>query len=106
MIKKTLLLISLGLLLYLLADNFMHIDFAVSKNNAFTSMKKQEVDSASNIDTVKQIAKGYLDTIRNVHKKYSHKSVINFWLLALLIIIQVFLFVNKQSRKEIENNQH
>jgi hypothetical protein len=106
MIKRTLLLISFGVLLYLLADNCMHIGFAESKNNTFTIMQKQQVDSASNIDNVKQIAKGHLDSIRNVHRKYSHKSVINFWLLILLIIIQLFLFVNKQSKKEIQHNQH
>ncbi len=69
-------------------------------------MQKQEVDSASNIDTVKQKAKDYLDTIRRVHRKYSHKSAINFWLLIGLIIIQIFHFKKVQVKGETGNNQH
>ena len=97
-IKKTLQIVSFGLLFYLLADSFMHFDFAASKNEAFTSMQKTEVDAIQNIDTVKQKAKDYLDTIRRVHKKHSDKAVINFWLLVGFIIIQASLFINKQSK--------
>ena len=82
----------------------MHFDFAASKNNAFTSMQKDEVDSTQNIYTVKQKAKDFLDTIRRVHKIYSDKSVINFWLLVGFVIIRVFLFINKQPKRVIENN--
>ena len=96
--------ISFGLIFYLLADSFMQFDFAASKNNAFTSMQRMEVDSIQNIDTVKQKAKYYLDTIRRVHKKYSDNSIINFWLLVGLVIIQVFLFMNKQPKRVTENN--
>ena len=96
-LRKTLQIISFGLLLYLLADSLMHFDLAASKNNAFTSMQKMEIDSTQNIDAVKLKAKGFLDTIRRVHKKYSDKSVINFWLIAGLIIIQIFLFINKNQ---------
>jgi hypothetical protein len=103
-IKKTLQIVSFGLLFYLLADSFMHFDFAASKNEAFTSMQKKEVDAIQNIDTVKQKAQDYLDTIRRVHKKHSDKAVINFWLLVGLIIIQVFLFTNKQPKNATENN--
>lgn len=90
--------------IYLLAGNFMNFDIAASKNDAFTSMQKSEVDSTQNIDTVKQKAKGYLDTIRRVHKKHSNKSVINFWLLVGLVIIQAFLFINKKTKTATENN--
>jgi hypothetical protein len=103
-LKKVLQIISLGLLLYLLADSFMHFDFAASKNEALTSMQKTEVDTIQNIDTVKQKTKDYLDTIRRVHKKYSDIAIINFWLLVGLIIIQAFLFLNKQSKMGTENN--
>jgi hypothetical protein len=96
---KILQVVSFGLLFYLLADSFMHFDIAASKNEAFTSMQKSEVDSTQNIDTVKQKAKDYLDTIRRVHKKYSHKSVINFWLLVGLVIIQIVLLKNKRSKR-------
>lgn len=103
-LRKILQIVSFGFLFYLLGDSFMHFDFAASKNNSFTSMQKMEVDSTQNIDTVKQKAKDYLDTIRRVHKKYSGKSVTNFWLLAGLIIIQAFLFFNKQPKSGTENN--
>ena len=97
-------IILFGLLFYLLADSFMQFDFAASKNNAFTSIQKMEVDSTQNIDTVKQKAKNYLDTIRLVHKNHSGKSVINFWLIAGLIIIQIFLLINKQPKRTTDNN--
>lgn len=50
-LKKVLQIVSFGFLLYLLADSFMHFDFAASKNEAFTSMQKTEVDAIQNIDT-------------------------------------------------------
>ena len=103
-LTKILQVVSFGLLFYLLAGNFMNFDIAASKNDAFTSMQKSEVDSTQNIDTVKQKVKGYLDTIRRVHKKYSNKSVINFWLLVGLVIIQAFLFINKKPITATENN--
>jgi hypothetical protein len=102
--RKILKIVSFGLLFYLLADSFMHFDLAASKNNAFTSMQKMEIDSIQSIATVKQKAKDHLDTIRRVHKKYSDESVINFWLLVVLIIIQTFLFINKHSKTATENN--
>jgi hypothetical protein len=92
------------LLFYLLADSFRHFDFAASKNKAFTSLQKMEIDSMQSIDTVKQKAKNHLDTIRRVHKKYSEESVINFWLLVGLIIIQTFLLINKHPKTATENN--
>ncbi len=103
-INKILQVVSFGLLLYLLADSFMHFNFAASKNEAFTSMQKVEVDTIQNIDAVKQRAKDYLDTIRLVHKKHSDKAVINFWLLVGLFTIQTFLFINKQPKNATENN--
>ena len=102
--KKVLQIVSFGLLFYLLAVSFMHFDFAASKNEAYTWIQKSEIDAIQNIDTVKQKAKDYLDTIRRVHKKHSDKAAINFWLLVGLIIIQAFLFINKQPKSETENN--
>ena len=59
----------------------MYFDFAATKNNAYTSMQKMQINSTQNIDTLKQKSKSYLDTIRLIYKKYSDKSIINFWLL-------------------------
>jgi hypothetical protein len=103
-LRKGLQIVYFGLLLYLLADSFMHFDFAASKNEAFTSMQKTEVDTIQNIDTAKQKAKDYLDTIRRVHKKHSDRAVINFWLLVGLFIIQAFLFINKHPKRATQNN--
>jgi hypothetical protein len=97
-LKKVLQIVSFGLLLYLLADSFLHFDFAASKNRAFTIMQKMEIDTIQSIATVKQKAKDHLDTIRRVHKEYSDNSVINFWVLVGLIIIQTFLFINKHPK--------
>ena len=59
-IRKVLHFVSFGILLYLLADSFMHFDLAATKNNAMTSMQKMEIDNLQSIDTVKQKAKDYL----------------------------------------------
>jgi hypothetical protein len=96
--RKIFKIISLAVLLYLLADTFLHIEFAVSKNNHFTAFQKEEIDSTQNIDTVKQKAKGFLDTIRYVHRSQSDESVTRFWLLTGVIIIQTFLFLRKPKK--------
>src|SRR5690349_9114883 len=101
---KILQLLSLGLLLYLLVDAFMHIDFAASKNNALTSWQKASIDSTQNIDSLKHKAKDYLDTIRLIHKSYSNKSVTNFWLLTGLTIVQAFLLFTRQTKSAATNN--
>ena len=94
-IGKVLHFVSFGILLYLLVDSFMHFDFAATKNNAMTSIQKMQIDDLQSIDTVKQKAKNYLDTIRRVHREHSAQSVINFWLLVGLILIQTFLLSMK-----------
>lgn len=86
------------MLLYLLVDAFRHIEFAVTTNNHFTAFQREEIDSTQNIDTVKQKAKDFLDAIRYVHRRQSDKSVARFWLLAAVIVIQVFLFLSKTKR--------
>lgn len=96
--RRVLQLLSLVFLLYLLADAFMHIEFAASKNNALTSWQKAEVDSIQNIDTLKGKAKDNLDTIRHIHRKYSNKSLTNFWLLTGLILLQTFLLISRRTK--------
>jgi hypothetical protein len=97
-IKKSVHIVSILLLLYLLADSFLHIEFAVTKNNHFTAFQKEEIDSTQHIDTVKQKAKDFLDTIRYVRRSQSDKSVKRFWLLAVVIVIQIFLFLPKPKK--------
>jgi hypothetical protein len=97
-IRKLLQLLSLALLLYLLADAFVHIEWAVTKNNALTSMQKAEIDRIQNMDTLKQKAKEELDVGRNIHRCYSDRSMTNFWLLAALVTIQIVLLYNRKAR--------
>ena len=52
-LQKFLQIVSFGLLFCLLGDSFMNFDFAASKNEAFTSMQKTELDTLQNIKTVK-----------------------------------------------------
>jgi len=67
-------------------------------------MQKMEIDNLQNIDTVKQKAKDYLDTIRSVHRQYSAQSVINFWLLVGLILIQTVLLSMKLRTSSTKQN--
>ncbi|MBV4355964.1 hypothetical protein KTO63_02310 [Parasegetibacter sp. MAH-26] len=100
-LRKILQLLSFGLIFYLLADNFSHFDFATSKNNALTSMKKAEIDSIQSIDTVRYKAKEYVDAVRKIQKQYSAKSVATFWLLNLLLLFQIVqLKVNQPTKNK------
>ena len=96
--SRVIFLLSLVILLYLFYDTFLSIEIAPSKNNAFTQIQKQEIDAVQNIDSVKQLGKKYLDTIRRAHKKYSGKALINTGLLFVLIIFQIILFCKKLTR--------
>ncbi len=96
-VRRILQLLSLGLLLYLLGDTFMHIEWAVTKNNALTSMQKAEIDSMQDVGALKYKAKENLDVIRNIHRYHSGRSVNNFWLLTGIIILQSFLLFKRQT---------
>ena len=89
---------SLGILLYLFYDTFLNIEIAISKNNTFTQIQKKEIDAEENIDSVKQLGKKHLDTIRRIHRNYSNKALINSGLLVLVILLQIILFRRKQTR--------
>lgn len=103
-IRKVLHFVSFGIILFLLADSFTNFDLAATKNNAMTSMQKIEIDNLQSIDTAKQKAKDYLDTIRRVHRQYSAQSVINFWLLVGLILIQTVLLSIKLRTNSTKQN--
>jgi len=98
-LRKILQILSLGMFFYLLADNFSQIDFAATKNNTLTSMKKIEIDSIQSIDTVKYKAKEYIDVIQKTHSQYSTKSVATFWLLSILMLFQIILLKTNQATK-------
>jgi hypothetical protein len=97
--SRVIFLLSLGILLFLFYDSFLNIEIAISKNNAFTQIRKQEIDVVQNIDSVKQLGKTHLDTIRRVHRNYSRKALINTGLLIVVILFQIILFRRKQTRR-------
>lgn len=96
--SRVIFLLSLGILLYLFYDTFLNIEIAISKNNTFTQIQKKEIDAEENIDSVKQLGKKHLDTIRRIHRNYSSKALINSGLLVLVIFLQIILFRRKQTR--------
>jgi hypothetical protein len=96
--SRVIFLLSLGILLYFFYDSFLNIEIAISKNNAFTQMQKEEIDACQNIDSVKQLGKKYLDTIRRVHRNYSNKALINTGLLVVVILFQIILFCRMRTR--------
>ncbi len=93
----------MGLLFYLLLDSFMHFDIAATKNNALNRMHKSEIDSTQSITLVKQKAIGYIDAIRKKQREYGAQSVINFRVIAGLMIIQLVLLFLKTSGKDKKN---
>ena len=97
-------ILSIAIVLYLLANAFLHIEFAVTKNNALNSIEKKEIDHIQHLDTVKAKAKDYLDIIRRVHRNYSNNSTINFWLLMVLITLQIILRSKKEANLTSKNN--
>ena len=64
-----------------------------------------EIDTLQSIDTVKQKANKYIDTIRRVHREYSAQSVINFWVLIVLILIQAVLLSMKLTTISTKQNE-
>jgi hypothetical protein len=95
---KFLQIISMCVLIYLCADAFSHIEFAVSKNNALIAFEKETVDSAQSIGTVKQIAKDNLDIIRRIHRNNSQRSRKVFFLLIAVVLIQLYIFLSSSKR--------
>ena len=79
--------------------SFSNIEIAGSKNNTFTAIQKEQIDAIQNIDSVKQVSKNHLDTIRRIHLKYSDKALINSGLLFLALVIQIILFRRSQFNK-------
>jgi hypothetical protein len=98
-LNKAILVLSLFLLLYLLADALSYIDFAASKNHALIVAEEKEIEAIQNIDSIKQKTEIYLDRIDQGRRDNSSRSTINFWLLSVLIFSQVLLL----SRNRINN---
>jgi len=100
MFRKVLQVISLILLLFLLVDAFVFIDFAASRNDALAAKEKNEIENIRDIDTVEQKAMDYLDVIRRVHRDDSNRSALNFSLLCGLVLFQVLLLFNNRAKNK------
>src|SRR4051812_40875836 len=101
-INKLLQIVSLGFLLYLAFNAFMHIELAVTKNNHLTAFQKARIDTIQTSDILKQKAKDYLDIVRHVQRDNSNKSLTNFFILVGLIVVQAFLFLNRPAKNATE----
>ena len=97
--SRVIFLLCLVILGYLFCDAYLNIEIAASKNNTFTQIQKQEIDALQNIDSVKQLGKIHLDTIRRVQRNYSRKALINAGLLVGVILLQIILFSRRKIRK-------
>ena len=101
-IRKISLVLSLGLLVWLLVDSVLQFDIAATKNNELTNSKKLEVDKMENIDSVKVYAKSVLDTIRQNTRNDSLRATKRTWLILVLIFIQLpFWTSNTRIQKKL-----
>jgi cbb3-type cytochrome oxidase subunit 1 len=94
-IKNIFKIISFGILIYLLTTSFSYIHFISGKEDFGYAIMKYEIDSSKNIALVKAKAINYIGEMQGMDRKESHISVINFWLLLALIIIQLFLLIKR-----------
>lgn len=92
---------SLTLLCSLFFNAFIKLDIASTKNDHLIGLKKVEIDSAKNINEVKQQAKAYLTTIRETHKKVSSDAIINLVLIISLLMIEIFLWFKSSKRSSV-----
>jgi hypothetical protein len=99
MARTLLQILSFCLLIYLCAAAFMGLDFTASMHTGWESYEKTEIDTCSNIEAAKQLAREKLHTIELIEKKQNKKSYRFFVLLMIVIVIQGYLFATmpKQS---------
>jgi len=102
--NKAIQILSLFLLLYLLADAIAYIDFAATKNHGLIMKEKMDIDSMQNMDSVKQKAWTYLDRIERKRRDDSSRSVINVWLVCVLIFFQGMLLYRNRVENNVKNN--
>jgi hypothetical protein len=92
-------IISFAFLIWFFVNSFMRIDFAPSKNRALISFKKTDIDNLQNIDSVKNVAKSYLDTIHQNFETGSICAIRNTRLALVIIIIQTILLLYSPKKK-------
>ncbi len=103
-IRKILITVIFGLLIWLLIDNLLHIEIATTKNNYIINSEKLKADSFQNIDSVKVFAKSKLDIIRQNTKNNSIIATERMWILLGIILLLItyltfYKFVKKDNIK-------
>ncbi len=89
---------SISVCIYLLFINSGNLDVAATKNNALTQGLKNEIDILKNADSVKIIAKKYLDIMQENRQHNSAMATKNNFGLGILILLQVILLVFGQKQ--------
>ncbi len=89
--RKIFILISFGLLTWLVVESVSQIDFAATKNDALINYQKFDIDRFENIDSLKTAAKLRLDVIRQNQRTKSRGAIKQFWFLLIIIGIQIFI---------------
>jgi peptidoglycan/LPS O-acetylase OafA/YrhL len=85
---QTLSIIALVYLAVLLMGDW---DIVATKNDHFAAEAKIKIDNNTSIDSVKVAAKMYVDRNRNSFSMRSDESFYRFWIVILIIAIQLVL---------------
>ena len=100
-IRKILITVIFGLLIWLLIDNLLHIEIATTKNNYLINSEKLKADSFQNIDSVKVFAKSKLDIIRQNTKSNSIIATERMWIILVIILLLItYLTFYKFAKKD------
>ena len=93
-------MLSLGLLVWLLADSIFQLDIAATKNNGLINSEKLKVDRSQNIDSLKIFAKSSLDAIRQRTRRNSELATKRIWLILTLTVIQIILWILPVKKRD------
>ncbi len=107
-IRYLLIIISFGLLIWLLIESVSRLDIGATKNNGLINLAKSKVDKMQNIDSLKIYTMSSLDIIRQNRREESSLAVQRIWLIIGVIFIQVFLLISKRKGKAPvkDSNEH
>lgn len=93
MIRKILLIIFGGLLVWLLVDAIHAIDFAPTKSRVLQREREREIDETMNMDSVKTMARFNIDRFYKARAVHSDLAIKHMRILCCLAVIQILLFV-------------
>jgi hypothetical protein len=103
-LKIILLIISLGLLLFLLIDTFLNLRFVARMPvDLLISQNKEEIENIQNIDSLRLAA--YKNIENNISEDYEyqdnqeHLNQRRFWTILILIGIEILLIIFHRKNK-------